>query len=89
MAEPPVEPEPVGSSEVAVTDLNSSAPALRHALGRAQVDETVAVIVIQRDGGVTTWGESGETAEQIEWFDRRIADARQMLLKKMGQKSDG
>ena len=42
---------------------------------------TAMLIVIQQDGAVTTWGETIDGEAQSEWFDRRIATAKQMLTK--------
>lgn len=79
----PVAPiEAVGDHDLTVTDFNSSAPALRRALGRADADKTAMVIVIQQDGTVTTWGDTIEGEAQEAWFDRRVETAKTMLTKR-------
>jgi hypothetical protein len=79
----PDRPKEVEIDTVKVTDLNSSAAALRRVLGKADADRTAAVILLHHDGGVTTWGVL-ETEEQADWFDRRIATAKAMLVKDKG-----
>ena len=76
--------DPVGDDDVTITDLNSSAAALRRSLGKANADETAVLIIIQQDGAVTTWGSAIEDQAQSEWFDRRVETAKQMLTKKVG-----
>jgi hypothetical protein len=66
--------------DITVTDLNSSAAGLRRTLERAQIGATAIVVIIQDDGGVSTWG-AIENVEQSDWFDRRIETAKRMLTK--------
>lgn len=77
----PVTPKEMDTDSVKVTDLNGSPQALARALSKANVDETSAVLILQNDGAVTVWG-AIETDEQSEWFDRRVAVAKDMLTKK-------
>lgn len=78
----PVMPvEPLGDAGVTITDLNSSAAALRRIISRIDADTTALVIVIQQDGTVSTWGESIEGEAQSAWFDRRLDTAKQMMVK--------
>lgn len=78
---PPVQPEPLDDMDVTITDLVSSGAALRRTLGKANEDSTALVIVIQQDGGITTWGKDLDGQHELDWFDRRIATAKQMLTK--------
>lgn len=76
---PPVTAPAAGSDTlVRVTSLLSSAAALRRTLGRATTHRTAVVVVMQNDGGVSTWGDLA-TNEEADWFDRRVATAKQML----------
>lgn len=75
----PDKTEEPDSGDQTVTDLGSSSAALRRALDKADADNTAAVIVLQKDGAITAWGDV-EPGEQAEWLDRRIADARQLLV---------
>lgn len=76
--------EPADAKDVTITDLNSSAAALRRVLGRADPERTAMLIIIQQDGAVTSWGESIEGEARAEWFDRRVQTAKQMLTKVEG-----
>lgn len=73
--------EPSEPGDFRITELGSSGAALKRTLGRANSEETAFVIVVQSDGAVSTWGETLDSIEHREWFDRRIAQARQMLMK--------
>lgn len=75
---PPPAEDPKALS-LAITSMESSAAALQRTLRKADADRTALVILMHNDGGVSTWGEV-VGPEQEAWFDRRIAEARQMLI---------
>jgi hypothetical protein len=62
-----------------VTQIGVSASALKRVTRQADPEDTAALILLQKDGKVSTWGGDFDTLEQAEWFERRIADARSML----------
>jgi hypothetical protein len=78
---PPLSPPEPSAGDLTVAEMETSAASLRRALRHADADTTAMVIIVQRDGGVSTWGANIETAEQAEWFDRRAETAKKMLTK--------
>lgn len=65
---------------MAIVDLQDSRAALLRVLSRAR-DEAgdIAFVVVGRNsGGISVWGDA-ETDEQVEWLDRRLAEARALL----------
>ena len=65
---------------VKVTDLNESSAALSRVLSHADVDHTAIVLVIQKDGGLSTWG-SIKTLEEADWMARRLEQAANMVTR--------
>lgn len=70
-------PAPSGD-DVVVTKMSETGASLSRVLAKASHEGTAAVILLQIDGMVSTWGVP-MSADQLEWFDGRIASARKML----------
>lgn len=64
-----------------VTDMSTSGAALNRTLGRASAETTAFVIVAQNDGALSVWGEPIKTDDERGWFDRRLTQARKLLVK--------
>lgn len=80
---PPAPGEPTPSTTEGGSSIVSFAfkgAALRRVLSRASEGDTAAIIVVQNDGAVHTWGEIGP--EQGEWFAGRINIALEVILAK-------
>jgi hypothetical protein len=77
----PDNPPSLEGDDITVASLHTSDAALRRNLGKATTTETAFVIIAQRTGAVSTWGEALEGEEQLAWFDRRMAVAKGMLSK--------
>lgn len=78
--EPSSQLRDVEAGDVAIVDLQDSRAALLRVLSRAR-DEAgdIAFVVVGRNsGGISVWGDA-ETDEQVEWLDRRLAEARALL----------
>lgn len=78
-------PEPEGPAKDVLPDSKvisfgdaSPASALRSMLQRVDADNLVAIIAIEANGRVRTWG-GIDTQERVEWLDLRLADARGLL----------
>lgn len=84
LPETPKEPKQIDAADWTVTDLGSSAAALRRVVRDLDQrhDELGFVIVAWNDGTVRAWGDI-DMGEQAAWFDRRVADAKEALVKKM------
>lgn len=81
LPEPSGDVPPPGLGDRTVTKLDSSYAALRRTLNKASADRTAAVIVLQDNGDVGTWGRM-DTDEESAWLDHRLAVAREMLTRK-------
>lgn len=80
LPDPPATAPPVDKSAVKVTMLNVVA-AFKQTVGMADVDESAFVIVVQKNGHVRAWGQDFATADQVDWVDDRLGDARRCLVK--------
>lgn len=88
--EPPAageRPSPCPPDPKIVTDIKASGAALRKTVehATADIDGTAAIIVLKDNGDVHTWGKT-IGGEQVGWFDRRIAVARECFV---GRGGDG
>lgn len=79
--------EPVGEvgevepDDVTVTDLGDPAHAIRRVLKKVEPDNVAALIVINNDGSLSTWGETDGKA-QAGWMRRRVASALKLIVGK-------
>lgn len=78
-------PEPEGPVKEVLPDSKvisfgdaSPAAALRSMLQRVDADKLVAIIAMETNGRVRTWG-GIDTQDRAEWLDRRLAEARGLL----------
>lgn len=78
-------PEPEGPAKEMLQDSKvisfgnaSPSAALRAMLQRVDPDALVALIAIETNGRVRTWG-GIDTQDRAEWLDRRLAEARELL----------
>lgn len=78
-----VHPVSTGPDEKRVVSLGDTSAALKRMLRRAEDDrDNLAFVLIYRRGGeVGVWGDKIEGDEQSTWFDRRCADAKELLAK--------
>lgn len=76
----PEPPQTVHASagDLTVTKMSETGANMDRVLKKAHHDVTAAVIVLQSNGEVSTWGVP-MSAAQLDWFDGRIAAARKML----------
>lgn len=80
MPEPPADPEQEASGSRSVIVMDETSSALDRILSHAQVDQSVAVIVIQRGGSVHAWRGDRFEGEQIEWLDRKLDTGRGIIV---------
>ncbi|TAA54024.1 hypothetical protein [Shinella sp. JR1-6] len=78
-------PEPTGPIKDVLPDSKvisfgdaSPSVALRSMLKRVDADNLVAIIAFESNGRVRTWG-GIDTLERVEWLDRRLSEARELL----------
>lgn len=78
-------PEPEGPARDVLPDSQvisfgsmSPAAALRTMLKRVDADNMVALIAVESNGRVRTWG-GINSADRAEWLDRRLSEARDLL----------
>lgn len=73
-----------GPDEKRVVSLGDTGAALKRMLRRAEDDAAnVAFVLVYRRGGeVGVWGDRIEGDDQSAWFDRRCADAKDLLAAK-------
>lgn len=78
LPEPPAEPRDTLPETRVISLAGSPAAALQNMMRRVNPDELVARIAIMENGRVRSWG-GIDTQERVEWLDRRLADARDLL----------
>lgn len=78
-------PEPEGPPKDKIPDSRvisfgtaSPSAALRSMLQRVDPDALVALVAVETNGRVRTWG-GADTQERVEWLDRRLSEARELL----------
>ncbi|MGL4296941.1 MAG: hypothetical protein ACRCTG_14610 [Aestuariivirga sp.] len=74
---------PMEDSSLVVTDLMSGEAACRRVLS-ADPKDLAAAIIFTKDGRVRVWGLDFSGDEQLAWLDRRLAEARRLLVKAEG-----
>lgn len=74
--------EPTAERTV-VTDLNCPEMALKRVLAKATVADTVAVVLFQDGGGVSSWGSVPDTRRHRGWLNRKMATAKALLIERM------
>jgi|GEM_PF-2511959 len=62
-----------------VVSLGSPEVAIKRVLREADTDKMCALIVLQSDGIISTWGHEFETPKKKAWLGRKLKLARQML----------
>lgn len=67
--------------ETVVTRFNSSKTALDRVMGEVNSEDSMFLIVAQRDGALRTWAnEEYVTSDAVWWLDDKLATARTLLL---------
>ena len=87
-------PEPSGPVKEVLPNANvisfgdvSPSIALRMMMERVDADSLVALIAIEENGRVRSWG-GIDTADRAAWLDRRLVDARELLTKCVPKSED-
>jgi hypothetical protein len=78
LPEPSAEPKKVLPETKVISMAGTPAAALQTMLRHVNPDELVALVAIMENGRVRSWG-GIDTQERVEWLDRRLADARDLL----------
>lgn len=81
LPEPPASPEPLVGGYSTVVELDTDSAAIARMARDAEPGKMAVMILIFADGTVRSWGREILEAEQIEWLDKRLGDAREMLTR--------
>lgn len=73
--------EEVEADDVIVTDLGDPFHAIRRVLKKVDPDNVAALIVINNDGSLSTWGAADGKA-QAGWMRRRVSSALKLIVGK-------
>lgn len=79
--EAPEEPKPCDASSFKITNIGSPEVALKRFTKQLSVDDTAVAILIDNEGGLSTWIGDYMTPERQLWARERIADATERLMR--------
>lgn len=71
----------VALGDVKVTDLNSSENAIRRVVKKIDPGNLIALVVLNADGSISTWG-SADTEEQGQWMLDQLLAAHDLMAKR-------
>jgi len=82
LPETPSNPASIEGGDVNVVSLDTSAAALKRVVQNIDQRDLAALIVVRNDGGLSTWSSGFSSPDEISWFERRMADAMELMLPK-------
>jgi hypothetical protein len=83
--EPPVPPDvPKAENNTNIIDLNDNTATERNFWHKYANCHPAAVIILQENGEINTYGLSMSDPAEVQWFDRQLADARRLLVADAG-----
>jgi hypothetical protein len=77
----PESPPELDETNFKVTNLNEPEGLMRRSIKALDHETVEALVIVHKDGTVKTSGPNFDTEECVAWIDRRLMQAREMLLR--------